>query len=85
MPCESGLNCALEKVLKVQTAILPVKIFLHVWVEKQSRRGERQSTASCPVCGVCSSTPVLLEQAAKEDWEQCSSSQILCITLGDGK
>lgn len=85
MPCELGLNCALKKGLKVQTAILPVKFFLHIWVEKQSRRGERQSIASHPVCGVSSSTPVLLEQAAKEDWEQCSSSQILCISLGDGK
>lgn len=85
MPCELGLNCALKKGLKVQTAILPVKFFLHIWVEKQSRRGERQSTASHPVCGVSSSKPVLLEQAAKEDWEQCSSSQILCISLGDGK
>lgn len=67
MSYKLGMYCALEKSLKVQTAILPVKFFLQVHMEKQSRRGERQSTASHPMCGVTSSTPVLLEQAAKED------------------
>lgn len=67
MSCKLEFNCALEKSLKVQTAILPVKFFLHVQVEKQSRRGEGQSAASHPMCGISSSPPLLLEQTAEED------------------
>lgn len=67
MSCKLGLYCALKKSLKMQRAVLPVKFFLHIHMEKQSKRGERQSTTSHLMCGASSSTPMLLEQAEKED------------------
>lgn len=40
---------------------------LRVRVEEEGRRGERQSITSHSASGISSSTPLLLEQAAKED------------------